>query len=118
GLSSQNCTPGHLLRSAAEGATFALRYGLDRLRELGVAAEGIVLTGGGANSAAWRQIVADVCALPVTVLEQAEGASFGAALQALWALEAQNGATLSIGELVAEHLSREETQCAEPGPAA
>ncbi|HEX7061321.1 MAG TPA: xylulokinase [Woeseiaceae bacterium] len=118
GLSSQNCTPGHLLRSAAEGATFALRYGLDRLRELGVAAEGIVLTGGGANSAAWRQIVADACALPVTVLSRCEGASFGAALQALWALERKNGAALSIRELVAEHLSREETQCAEPGPAA
>ncbi len=114
GLTSHNCSPGFLLRSAVEGATFALRYGLDRLRELGVSGNEIVLTGGGSNSAVWRQIVADVCGLPVTVLQQTEGASFGAALQALWALRVQQDGSATVANVVAEHLSRDEALCTEP----
>lgn len=114
GVDSHNCRPEYLLRSAVEGATFALRYGLERLRELGVSGAGIVLTGGGANSAAWRQIVADVCRLPVTVLEQAEGASLGAALQALWALRRRGEPALEVQSVVDEHLSRDRALGAEP----
>ncbi len=72
-----------------EGATFALRFGVDRLCELGIEADEILLTGGGAGSATWRQVVADVCKAPVTVLSQDEGAAFGAALQALSILESE-----------------------------
>lgn len=114
GIDSHNCSPDHLLRSAVEGATYALRYGLDRLRELGVSGSEIVLTGGGSNSAAWRQIVADVCRLPVTVLQQTEGASFGAALQALWTLMARQDKSAAVEDVVAEHLTRDEALCAEP----
>jgi xylulokinase len=115
GLGSHNASGAHLLRSALEGATFALKYGMERLETLGISAEQIVLTGGGAQSAVWRQVVADVCRLPVTVLEQDEGASFGAALQALWALETRSGGGAGIAELVAGHLSRKESSCTEPG---
>ena len=52
-----------------------------------VAATSIVLTGGGVRSAKWRQLVADICNLPVTVHEQDEGAAFGAALQAMQLLK-------------------------------
>jgi len=83
GLDVHNTRSENLLRSAMEGATYALRYGVDRLRELGIDASEICLTGGGAGSLTWRRVVADVCNAPVTVLEQDEGASFGAALQAL-----------------------------------
>jgi len=112
GLDSRNTRPENLLRSAVEGATFALRYGLGRLRELGVEASGITLTGGGAGSATWRQVVADVCGAPVTVLQQDEGASFGAALQALWTLE--GGDPGDLPALVARHLERDEPLCCEP----
>lgn len=111
GLDSQNSRPENLLRSAMEGATYALRFGIDRLKGLGVEADGIVLTGGGANSASWRQLVADVCAAPVTILQQTEGAAFGAALQALAAMEGSE-----ITGLVGEHLSRDEAACCEPDP--
>jgi xylulokinase len=112
GLDSQNTRPEILLRSAVEGATFALRYGLDRLGELGIDTREIVLTGGGAGSAAWRQIVADVCGAPVTVLRQSEGASFGAALQALSVLEGGRGGDLK--GLAEQHLARNEKLCCEP----
>jgi xylulokinase len=112
GLDSHNSQPGNLLRSAVEGATFALRYGIDRLRSLGIEAREIVLTGGGTNSATWRQVVADVCNAPVTVLRQDEGASFGAALQALSVVE--GGGKRDLQQLAGDHLSRNEGWCCEP----
>jgi sugar (pentulose or hexulose) kinase len=112
GLDSQNSRPENLLRSALEGATFALRYGVERLSELGIEASEIMLTGGGVGSATWRQVVADMCAAPVTVLEQDEGASFGAALQALSVLD--GGGQGDIRQLAEDHLSRNEALCCEP----
>ena len=112
GLDSQNTRPENLLRSALEGATFALRYGIDRLCELGIDVSEILLTGGGAGSATWRQVVADVCAAPVTVLDQDDGASFGAALQALCVLDGVGSGDLK--QLVDDHLSRNEPLCCEP----
>ena len=107
GLTSENCSKGHLLRATVEGATYGLRFGLDELLRLGIEASEIVLTGGGANSRVWRQIVADVCQLPVLRLAQDEGASFGAALQALWALERQQDSAREIGEITREHIVRQ-----------
>jgi sugar (pentulose or hexulose) kinase len=64
-----------------------LRYGLKRLRELGITPTDIRLIGGGAKSPVWRQIVADVFNLPLACPQNEEGPAFGAALQALWCLE-------------------------------
>ena len=114
GLDSHNMKRENLLRSALEGATFALRYGVDRLGELGIDTDEIVLTGGGVGSATWRQVVADVCNAPVTVLQQDEGAGFGAALQALAALENET----DIQGLVDRHLASNEALCCEPGKSA
>ncbi|MCY3566048.1 MAG: xylulokinase [Gammaproteobacteria bacterium] len=111
GLDGRNMKPENFLRSAVEGATFALKFGIDELAALGVEARNIVLTGGGANSGEWRQIVADVCASPVTVYEQEEGAAFGAALQAMQLLEP--GA--SIAEICRANLTRSDGLCCEPG---
>lgn len=110
GLSSRNMNPENLLRSAVEGATYALKFGIDELASLGVVAEEIVVTGGGAKSDTWRQVVADICAAPVVVFEQDEGAAFGAALQALQIVETGS----SIEELVDKHLSRDAARCCEP----
>jgi len=114
GLDSHNSQPANLLRSAVEGATFALRYGIDRLQSLGIETDEIVLTGGGANSTTWRQVVADICNSPVTILRQDEGASFGAALQALSVIEGE----LNLRLLAEDHLSRKEEWCCDPNPSA
>jgi xylulokinase len=116
GLTAQNCTRNHMLRATVEGATYAIRYGLDELTRLGIEASEIVLTGGGSKSAAWRQIVADICNLPVTLLAQDEGASIGAALQALWVLQRQDGGSPGIEAVVAEHLASRPDACREPDP--
>jgi xylulokinase len=105
GMTAQNCSRGHILRATAEGATYAIRFGLDELRRLGIEATEIILTGGGAKSAAWRQIVADVCGLPVTLPVQDEGASFGAALQALWVLQRRDNPSLEIVAITDMHVA-------------
>jgi xylulokinase len=118
GLRALNCTRGHLLRATVEGATFGLRFGLDELRRLGLEAAEIVLTGGGSNSKVWCQIVADVCRLPVTQLLQDEGASFGAALQALWILERREQPDADIQSITERHLSARPSGSREPDAAA
>jgi xylulokinase len=116
GLTARNCTRGHLLRATVEGATYAIRFGLDELTRLGIEAAEIVLTGGGSKSPAWCQIVADVCRLPVTLLVQDEGASFGAALQALWVLQRQDDPALGIDTVTAGHLAIRPELCRKPDP--
>jgi xylulokinase len=114
GLDASNCSKGHLLRATVEGATFGLKFGIDELAGLGLPGSEIVLTGGGANSRAWQQIVADITGLPVTCLRDNEGAGFGAALQALWTLERQTDAGIGIADVTDEHVERDTAQGAEP----
>ena len=98
GMDMGNLTRGNLYRAAMEGATYALRNGFDALQAAGMQFDSIRLTGGGSHSAAWRQMVADVFDLPVQVPEQAEGAAFGAALQALWAHGRASGTDIDCPE--------------------
>ncbi len=57
--------PPHLARAVLEGCAFAMRDVITRLDELGVATPAIVLLGGGAKSATWARIRADVARRPV-----------------------------------------------------
>lgn len=84
GLDATNLTQANLCRAVVEGTTFGLRYGLDLLRDSGIRSDNIRLIGGGANSAVWRQIVADIMDTPVICTEHAEAAALGAAIQAAW----------------------------------
>lgn len=85
--------PGHLYRAALEGTSLNLAMGLDRLRGLGLLVDEVRLTGGAARNGLWRQVLADVFAVPVAVLEETESAALGAALQASWALRRAAGET-------------------------
>jgi xylulokinase len=74
GLGGSSASPAHLARAAMEGATLGLAYGLLRFDALGLTPSEIRLTGGGSQSAIWRQISADVFGVPVVGLATAEGA--------------------------------------------
>lgn len=89
----------HYARAAMEGVTLGMNYGLRRLAKLGVRPTQIRATGGGAKSKLWRQIMADVFDAEVVTLKVAEGAAFGAALQALWCWRLQCGEKISITEI-------------------
>jgi sugar (pentulose or hexulose) kinase len=104
----------HLARSAMEGVTLGLNYGLNRMRELGLRPREIRATGGGAKNAVWRQIVADVFNAPVVCLNQEEGAAYGAALQAMWAWENARGPAADILEITQRFLRPMEATRAVP----
>lgn len=72
----------HMTRAVLEGVCFALRDSLTILRELELAPEYLLLTGGGAKSTFIRQLQADVFGLPVTTVNREEGGAYGAALLA------------------------------------
>jgi xylulokinase len=118
GMDAGNLGRGNLYRAAMEGATYALRYGYELLQAAGMRFDAIRLTGGGSHSAAWRQMVADVFELPVDVPAQAEGAAFGAALQALWALDHAGGGQAGIADLTAGHVRLAPELSARPDAAA
>jgi len=114
GLDEGNYLPENLLRSAMESAVYALRAGRDTFVDLGCEIDTVRLTGGGAASAVWRQMVADIFALPVSVQTVDEGAALGAALQALWTCMQEQGDVVSLQELVDEHLAPDPARSCEP----
>jgi xylulokinase len=114
GIDLGNLTRGNVYRAAMEGATYALRGGYDTLTAAGLAFDAIRLTGGGSHSAAWRQMVADVFALPVDVPAESEGAAFGAALQALWASDHADGGHADIAAIVREHVHIDPSRSTRP----
>jgi len=73
---------GHLARAVMEGVAFSLRQALELSIELGGEVDAVIATGGGAESAVWRQILADVLGLPLQKSLLAEQAAIGAALLA------------------------------------
>ena len=73
---------GHVTRAVLEGVAFSLRDSFTIFSEIGIPAERIRVGGGGARSALWRQIQADVYGLPVETVAAEEGAAYGAALLA------------------------------------
>ena len=96
GIRPSTFTAGHFARAAMEGVTLGMNFGLRRLAELGVSAKQVRATGGGAHSKLWRQIMADVFNAEVVTLQVAEGAAFGAALQALWCWRRSAGEAVEL----------------------
>lgn len=91
GLTQKTFGSGYIARAAMEGATMGMNYGLRRLAKLGVKPKEIRVTGGGAKSPVWRQIMADVFGVPVVAMVEDEGAALGGALQAAWCVAIRNG---------------------------
>ncbi|WP_315096483.1 xylulokinase [uncultured Cellulomonas sp.] len=86
GLRLANTTPAHLARAAVEGMLCSLADGIDALRDQGVTVERLFLIGGGAQSAAVRDIAPSVLGLDVLVPTPGEYVADGAARQAAWVL--------------------------------
>ncbi len=70
-----------LARAAVEGVVCGLLDALDAVGAL-TPLTGVRLVGGGARSAAYRQVVADLCDLPVALAEADEAVATGACVQA------------------------------------
>lgn len=70
---------GHLVRAVLEGVAFAIRDGLEAMRDLGVAPPSLVAAGGGARLPLWNQIQADVYGLPLVIAGDQDHSARGAA---------------------------------------
>ena len=81
GLSSIH-TRGDMARAVMEGVSYGIRDCLGVLNEMGIAPEEMLLCGGGAKSAVWRQMLADVLGLPMRRLENADSGALGASVLA------------------------------------
>jgi xylulokinase len=72
----------HILRAILEGVAFSLKDTLQIFAAMNVPVRTIRLGGGGARSALWRQIQADIYEHEVEIIAADEGAAYGAALLA------------------------------------
>jgi len=82
GLTARH-TRADLIRALLEGVSYSQKDCLDIIEELGVEVESVRVSGGGARSPFWRQLLADILGKRVVVLETQEGSAYGAALMAL-----------------------------------
>jgi xylulokinase len=114
GLTTENMTADCMARAVVEGVTLGLAYGLRRFRDLGVVPTEIRLTGGGSQSAVWRQIAADILGLPTVAMRVTEAAALGAAIQAAWTYGKVKGRPVSIKELVDDLVVVEKKTQVEP----
>ncbi|MEZ3501522.1 xylulokinase [Pantoea sp. KPR_PJ] len=78
GLTHQHRRP-ELARAVLEGVGYALAQGMDAVHECGVTPSSIMLIGGGARSALWRQMLADISG---QTLDYCQGGDVGPALGA------------------------------------
>lgn len=72
-------TRGHMIRAVLEGVSFGLAQIMDIVRESCGPSSLVRVTGGGAKSPIWRQILADAFGVPVAPLSTSEGSALGAA---------------------------------------
>ena len=76
-------TRAHLTRAVLEGVAYGLRDSFELIKTAGkVQVRQVRVSGGGAKSALWRQILADVFDAELVTVNTTEGAAFGAALLA------------------------------------
>lgn len=72
----------HLVRALFEGVAFEHRRHVDVLRAAGLRFDSAALSGGGARSAVWPQMFADILGIPVSVPRCGEAGALGAAIAA------------------------------------
>ena len=82
GLTVRHSLPS-LTRSVLEGVAFGLRDSFELMKSAGLSEINQVrVTGGGARSSIWRQILSDVLDAELVTVNSVEGAAYGAALLA------------------------------------
>ncbi|MFV2064616.1 MAG: xylulokinase [Chloroflexota bacterium] len=74
---------GHMVRAVMEGVAFSLRDAFELVRETSPEPlRDLRASGGGTNSPLWRQIIADVLGVPLSLTHTSEGVATGAAILA------------------------------------
>lgn len=80
GLTVRHGIP-HMTRAVLEGVAFGLRDSMELVKAAGLGQiDQVRVSGGGARSALWRQMLADVLGTELVTVNTTEGAAYGAAL--------------------------------------
>ncbi len=70
------------------------------------------MTGGGAKSPVWRQLMADIFGVPVVAMVEDEGAALGGALQAAWCVALREGRKAKLTDFTTGTVAvNEATRC-------
>ena len=73
----------HMTRAVLEGVAFGIKDSFTLIQQAGLGSiDQVRISGGGAKSSLWRQIIADVLDTELVTVNTTEGAAFGAALLA------------------------------------
>lgn len=99
-----------MTRALMEGVAFSLKDSLEIIRDIGVLVEQVRAVGGGARSALWRSLQADIYGEPIKRARADEGPAYGAALLG----EVACGAYQDVEEAASRVVLREEVT--EPDP--
>ncbi len=76
-------TRAHMTRAVLEGVAFGIKDSFTLILQAGLGSiQQVRISGGGAKSALWRQIMADVLGVELVTVNTTEGAAYGAALLA------------------------------------
>lgn len=96
----ESCSREHIARAIMEGTAALVKAKLQTLAEQGIRANSAVMVGGPSEDPLWRQILSQVCGIPIKVVHAAHAGAVGAAILAgigagLWrtereALESRN----------------------------
>jgi len=90
----------NLIRAVREGVAFSQLECVEVFREMGVPVGDMMLTGGGAKSPLWRQMLADLYGCPVSIPASGEGAALGAAILAGVGTGVYSSLPEACGELI------------------
>lgn len=90
-----------MARAVMEGVSFVLRKNCDYMAKAGLKPSSIIATGGGAKSAIWCQMQADITGLAVRIPVEKEAACLGAAMIAAVADHRYNNLQEAVDSLVA-----------------
>lgn len=97
GLTAKHTRP-DLIRALIEGVSYSQKDSLTLIEQLGARVESVRMSGGGARSAFWRQVLAAVFEKRIATLRVEEGSAYGAALIAL----AASGEYAGVRELCSQ----------------
>ena len=81
GLTARSTRP-MLIRSLLEGVTFGMRDAIEIMRQMKIDVTQVRASGGGARSAFWRQLQADIYNAEIVLTNATEGPAYGVALLA------------------------------------
>ena len=97
---TMDTTRSDMTQAVLEGVAFALRDSFEVARSLGLKIERTKICGGGAKSALWKKIIANVLNVKVDVLENEEGPAYGGAILAAVACGEFDSVTEAAEKLV------------------